>query len=283
VRLRGALVVTVEREQCAAGDWIGGALVSVHEPTGVVRVARCRCKQRGCERCDKAKAGKLAARAAPVYGKMGALLLTGTLGAGEHAIGPIAALDALRGVWRTFTDALFRAYPWLRRYPYVACFEPHKSGIPHIHAVLGYRWFPIAVLQRFWTAAGGGNMDLQGSKRGRNTNDSKSALAAVWYALKYAAKGAAWGWDMLEYLRVNGIRTVMMSRNIPPVNPVTPDGWQWFFVSVTRVAALFGLSARDGIVIEEGSPYSGPPRAGPADPEQEEAAAWLLGFVAQQQ
>jgi len=243
--------VIAARGMC--GTWSAPTvLVSTNLSSQEVRIQPAKCKGRGCGKCDRCKAAKLKQRAAPHFTH--ALLITYTLLGEAHKLPREEAIEHIRACWTTFWDAICRAYPFLRSVPWVKAMEPHKSGTPHIHQVLSLRGFSVQVLQRFWTAAGGGNVDLQW----RPITSAQGALRAVWYALKYVAKGGAWGDELIAWMREKGIRLYSMSRRIPPTKVEIPDGWTIWTIRTHWVRKLVHSFNQANVEVREGTPWTAP-------------------------
>jgi len=206
-------------------------------------------------------------------------LATGTLPGDDHKLAVPEALDRMRGVWRRFIDALRRAYPYLSKVPWLAVMEPHKSGIPHMHIVLAMRFFSVQVMQRFWTYAGGGNLDLK--RRVEGNGKAASGIRAAWYALKYISKGGDWPPDARQYFHDTTARQLSMSRVIQPLEKTAvPAGWSAWYLGQDKVHLVVEL-IRQHIEVGDGSPWSAPPAPGPVDDwTRDTIDEWILEYAA---
>lgn len=236
-------------DSCQEGEPVNGLVVFEKRGSSFAMVKGARCKQRGCEGCDGARARAMVARLVPHLTR-GAILITFTLMQGRYSTG-VDSFEAWRGMWRAFTDSLFRAYPWLRKKAWVTVPEPHKSGRVHAHMVLGMRFFSIKILQEFWTAVGGGNVDVSGMKG----KGEQAASEAAWYVAKYISKGCRWTIELQKHFRETGARLMLCSRTVSPVPPQMPEGWFAWFCPMKKLPALEARLGRLELELVAGSPW----------------------------
>lgn len=251
-----------ELKLCADKRPVGGFLVAVSTISTEARISGCTCKHRGCQDCDESRASRLVERFAP-YLDGGAVLFTLTFGQRRWK-DQIEAMDGARAIWRRFLDAVRRAYPWLSKKAWLMGYHRHTSGRPHIHWVIAMRWMSVAIVRRYWQAAGGGNVDVAERPQG---GDEKSRQRAAWYVAAYVARAAAWGETALRYIRETRMKLVTTSRQVLPLERLDTAPWTMHFAGVKQVSAAAVGLVRARWIVDSGSPWTGPPRGGPLDLE----------------
>lgn len=179
-----------------------------------------RCRSWQCPHCRPKRQSRL--RHECLRGTPNAML-TLTIRAGRYAT-PEAAAVALAHAWRRLRRAAIKKYG-LTKLPFMAIFEKHQSGQPHLHILLRARWLDQRWLSK-WMADEEDSpvVDIRRIKHRRH---------AAAYVTKYVSKaperfeGTKRYWRSVDYL----------------VEPAMPDGstkvqWDevyvlarnWFFV-----------------------------------------------------
>lgn len=104
-----------------------------------------RCKRWSCEVCREINRRKVIA-----FGKAGkpTAFLTLTVSNRHYETEHEAAND-LKRAWCALRRRLQRQYP-SSKFPFLAVFERHKSGWPHMHLLLRAPFVPVKELRRMW-------------------------------------------------------------------------------------------------------------------------------------
>jgi hypothetical protein len=149
--------------------------VSVNTQTHSGEAAAIRCKRWSCPSCAEANRKRVIAIARE--GKPRALL-TLTVSS-EHYDTPDAAAEALKHGLRMLRLRLKR-HTKLENFEFIAVFEKHKSGFPHLHLLIKGKYIPWQWLRAAWEAITGSiHVDI------RKINST--GMAAL-YAAKYIGK-----------------------------------------------------------------------------------------------
>lgn len=119
------------------------SLVKHEGETLTVRPLRCKCWR--CEHCVKAKKRDLYFKA--LKGQPTAFL-TLTIRKGEVG-GPQEQAEALVEGWRMLRQFLTRRLGW-DKITFLAVFEHHKSGYPHLHILLRASYIDHRLIRRWW-------------------------------------------------------------------------------------------------------------------------------------
>jgi hypothetical protein len=210
-------------------------------PSGQVRVIPCRCRTRGCALCDRGRGVKMRKRLEAAM-QNGCILVTLTY---RHETGesPPDSFSRARAAWRSYWDRLTKAMPYLRRAAWAMVYEPHRSGLAHIHQAIAIPWAPLAAMRLAWNAALGsaeGNVDVRKIPGWRGAR----------YVAKYVTKASAWPADVLQLVYERSWRMMSTSRRVPPEPPRDAGGWTWIFVG--GGPAVVELAAQ---VMREASAY----------------------------
>lgn len=104
-----------------------------------------RCKRWSCEHCARINRMKVVQHA--VDGKPTAML-TLTVSSNHYATPEEAAADLKRGLV-ALRKRITRKYP-AEKMPFIAVFERHKSGYPHLHLLIRSRFLGVAWLRECW-------------------------------------------------------------------------------------------------------------------------------------
>lgn len=140
---------------------------------GEVRAIRC--KRWSCPHCIENNRRRVI-RAA-VAGHPTALL-TLTLSSKQYP-DPDDAADQLKRGLVALRKRIARRFP-NERIPFLAVFEKHKSGHPHLHLLIRAKFLPIRMLKRMWEdITGSYQVDIRGLKKSRQ---------AALYVAKYVGK-----------------------------------------------------------------------------------------------
>jgi len=134
-----------------------------------------RCKRWSCEVChenNRRRVIRIARAAKP------RALLTLTVSS-RHYQTPDAAAEALKKGLRTLRLALTR-HPRFKSFEFLAVFEKHKSGYPHLHLLIKGEFIPWKILKGMWKhATGSHRLDIR---------KIKSTGQAAAYCAKYIGK-----------------------------------------------------------------------------------------------
>lgn len=134
-----------------------------------------RCKRWDCPHChqvNRQKVISIARRGAPNA------LLTLTVNRNHYAT-PEDAAEALKRGLRLLRLRLAR-HPRFERFEFLAVFEKHKSGYPHLHLVIQAPFIPWKLLRRMWEGITGSyQVDIR---------KISNAGSAAWYVAKYIGK-----------------------------------------------------------------------------------------------
>lgn len=134
-----------------------------------------RCKRWDCETChqiNRQNVISIARRGAPNA------LLTLTVNR-HHYETPEAAAEALKRGLRLLRLRLAR-HPRFERFEFLAVFEKHKSGYPHLHLVIQAPFLPWKILRKMWEGITGSyQVDIR---------KISNAGSAAWYVAKYIGK-----------------------------------------------------------------------------------------------
>lgn len=104
-----------------------------------------RCKRWSCEEC--AKANKRQVIRAGIAGNPRALL-TLTVSSKHYETPELAALALKRGLRNLRLD--LKRHPKLKNFEYLAVFEEHQSGYPHMHLLITGKYIPWQYLRQVW-------------------------------------------------------------------------------------------------------------------------------------
>jgi hypothetical protein len=124
-----------------------------------VAVVRADCKQLQCPRCGRKRLSKYrdgVSRAARELGL--SRFITLTLDPEKMPLGSEdsgASVDYIRQVWRKFRVTFKRRYPQFRSF--IAVVELHKSGMAHLHVLVGF-YVEQAWISEAWSSVGGGRI-----------------------------------------------------------------------------------------------------------------------------
>lgn len=206
---------------------------------GALRVVALPCKQRICLRCGKIRREIIAARVRRMVNQYDGrcLFLTLTLPQPEGHPSTRAWLEFSKK-WGGFMLKLKRRIPrHMKAAKWAWVLEPHKSGWPHLHAVIvGMRFIPKQIISSCWSAVGGGNTKIEtgGGGAGR-------------YVAKYIAKQTGIDEDLADWLTDNGVRWFNAThREKAPPPPETARHWAWRWVPRSKIgSALEHLGIRD--------------------------------------
>lgn len=137
-----------------------------------------RCKRWSCPHCCELNRKIVIAKA--IAGKPTAFL-TLTLRSGPHITPDEAAAELKRGLV-ALRKRIARAWPG-QKMSFLAVFEKHKSGYPHLHLMIRAPWMPISWLKASWEA-------ITGSYQ-VNIQSIKSLGQRAFYVAKYVGKDLA--------------------------------------------------------------------------------------------
>lgn len=125
--------------------------VNTHPTGGSVLAVRC--KRWSCEYCreiNRQRVIRIAAAAKP------RALLTLTVRHSDYA-SPDHAAEALKRGLRLLRLRLKR-HPMLQNFRFLAVFERHKSGFPHLHLLIKGKYLPWQELRKMWESITGSYM-----------------------------------------------------------------------------------------------------------------------------
>lgn len=177
----------------------------VDQETGEVRAFECemlKCGVHGMKRAAKVKAAIIRETVRRIRDpKTGWVrMATFTLDqaqARRAGLGPRAAHRAVKRVWRRMRARLHRRLG--RAVEFIGVVEPHRSGWPHVHVLLG-AYVPQGWLADAWRGVGGGRVvDIRASK---------SLEKPARYLSKYLTK------EMLRHSLPPRVRRVWSSRGV---------------------------------------------------------------------
>lgn len=152
--------------------------VSVNSENGRYKAVPVRCKRWSCEVCremNRRRVIRLAKRGLPTA------MLTLTVSSKHYDTPDAAAADLKRGLV-ALRKRINRKWPE-ERMPFLAVFEQHKSGYPHLHLLIRARFIPVDWLREVWT-------EITGSWN-VNICSLKTRERAAAYAAKYIGKDLA--------------------------------------------------------------------------------------------
>lgn len=157
-----------------------------------------KCKRWDCPNCAEWRARCLQARG--MEGKPNRFI-TFTCRRGQYA-SEIETARAMVKAWRTIVQRWRRVAPW-HKCEYMAVFEPHKSGWPHMHILWAGHW-----IDQKWLSQQG--QELLNSPR-QDVRQIRNVQEAVAYVTKYFSKAPTkfgtckryWtskGWPKIQHL-----------------------------------------------------------------------------------
>lgn len=147
----------------------------VRDYGGFKKVATLRCKKWDCEHCGPKRARDLRWRcrnASPTK------FLTLTVRKGQFPT-PDEQARQMVEAWRMLRQYLCRLLGW-KSIPFIAIFEKHKSGWPHLHILLRCKYIDHRLIREWW------NNRLNSFKI--DIREVKSEQHAAYYVSKYLTK-----------------------------------------------------------------------------------------------
>lgn len=149
--------------------------VAVNAQPGEGTVHAIRCKRWSCPECAKVNRKRVMMKARDGHPTA---MLTLTVSHKNYDDFGEAARDLKRGLV-ALRKRIARAYPG-ERLPFIAVFEKHKSGWPHLHLLIRARFLPIKRLKEMWEGiTGSWNVSITAIK---------SNAGAMAYVAKYLGK-----------------------------------------------------------------------------------------------
>jgi hypothetical protein len=147
---------------------------------GAIKVAvTLRCRSWGCDECADRRKKQLIAQA--IGGKPN-LFITLTIRRHPGRTPESAARELARG-WRLLRLRIMRDRKW-KRLPFIAVFEPHASGWPHIHILLRSKYIDQAWLSTQW-------LDITKDSFKIDIRRTDDPGRSAGYCAKYCGKGTA--------------------------------------------------------------------------------------------
>jgi len=137
-----------------------------------------RCRSWGCVDCGDNRKKMLVAQA---IGGQPSKFLTLTLRRSE-APTPVAAAKMLVLAWRQLRLDIMKDMKWTKL-PFLAVFEPHKSGWPHLHILIRSAFIDVKFIKAWMETK------FNSFKQDIRAIDHASQVAG--YCAKYCSKGAA--------------------------------------------------------------------------------------------
>lgn len=144
-------------------------------------------------------------------------------------LSPADHAEALVKAWRILRQKLTRLYD-LKKIPFIAVFEKHRSGYPHLHILMRVQYIDVRVIRGFMTARLGSPQV--------NIIHIDNPRQASGYITKYCAKAPTIFGSCKRYWR---------SQDYTPKTPRpdddTPEGQTWWEVSSYCIETLLRMAS----------------------------------------
>lgn len=186
------------------------------EGSGKVGFMRARCKRYSCPRCGPRKLRQARSRIAEIATELGLTRfvtltldpkkLTGVQGA-ERGEKTAVSIPYLRKTWAKMRVLLGRRYG--KKLKFVAVLELHRSGIVHLHVLVG-RYIPQPWIKAAWQSVGGGEIVFI---------EQVDVHRVSAYLSKYLSKMQALPDGVRRFSHSNGLALWEKQK--------TPSGWEW--------------------------------------------------------
>lgn len=189
--------------------YCGERCLSRHVDQGKVAITL-RCRAWTCPECREQRKRQLIAQA---IGGKPEIFLTLTLRRQPQRTALSAARELARG-WRLLRLRVMRDRGW-KRLPFIAVFEPHQSGWPHLHILLRCKY-----IDQRWLSAQWQDITKDSFKVDIRKADSPGRSAA--YCAKYVGKGSAKFGTCKRYWQTRDF-----DLRSPVARPPLPPGFGW--------------------------------------------------------
>lgn len=200
------------------------------------------CKQRTCQRCRKARRQKLYNKIKAAYrdNEGVGLFLTLTLDPAPWDE-KLTAWGQFSSMWSEFILKLRRKFPGLLKGKHYAwVLEPHKSGWPHLHAILfGVKFVPVREMQAIWEKCGGGNLDVEKPKN-----------EAAAYLTDYVTKQGAIDDELADELSDMRVRWFNMTHSVICTAKTGEHEYEWQVIQAWATQGGCKSLREDGWTVE---------------------------------